>query len=142
MLKKRDVDLKRKTFRLVDTKNREVVELPMSQPLVDLITPRMSLKGEYVFSGMDHKKPFNSFKRVLDHLQKEVGIDFSTHDLRRTFATVAESLDISTYTIKKLLNHKINNTVDVTAGYVIVDLDRMRKATEKISTSLMSNLGQ
>jgi hypothetical protein len=27
----------------------------------------------------------------------------------------------STYTIKKLLNHKINDALDVTAGYVIID---------------------
>ncbi|EGG93722.1 Phage like integrase [gamma proteobacterium IMCC1989] len=140
MLKKRHVDLKRKTFRLVDTKNREVVELPMSQPLVDLITLRMSEKGEYLFTGQDSEKPFNSFKRPLEHLQKEVGLNFSTHDLRRTFATVAESLDISTYTIKKLINHKINDALDVTAGYVIVDLDRMRKATEKISSELLKGI--
>jgi len=32
---------------------------------------------------------------------------FTLHDLRRTFATVAEGLDIAGYTLKRLLNHTI-----------------------------------
>lgn len=32
----------------------------------------------------------------------------------RTFATIAEGLDLSAYALKRLLNHKMNN--DVTAG--------------------------
>lgn len=30
------------------------------------------------------------------------------HDLRRTFTTIGESLDISVYTLKRLLNHRTN----------------------------------
>lgn len=46
------------------------------------------------------------------------------HDLRRTFITIAESLDISAYALKRLLNHKMNN--DVTAGHIIIDAERLR----------------
>ena len=38
------------------------------------------------------------------------------HDLRRTFITAAESLDISAYAVKRLVNHKMS--WDVTAGYI------------------------
>ncbi len=31
------------------------------------------------------------------------------HDLRRTFITIAESLDISAYAVKRLANHKMAN---------------------------------
>lgn len=45
---------------------------------------------------------------------RESGVTFSLHDLRRTFITVAESLDISAYPVKRLVNHKMSR--DVTAG--------------------------
>ena len=34
------------------------------------------------------------------------GVSFCLHDLRRTFATIAESLDLSGYALKRLLNHE------------------------------------
>ena len=45
-------------------------------------------------------------KRAIDDVTDTTGIEFSCHDLRRTFTTVAESLDISRYTIKALLNYR------------------------------------
>ena len=77
----------------------------------------------------------------MEHLWKEAEIHFTLHDLRRTFITVAESLDISIYTIKRLVNHKIDNSNDVTAGYVGVDIDRMRAATQKITDQILSHAG-
>jgi len=42
------------------------------------------------------------------------GVTFTLHDLRRTFISAAEAMDISMYTIKCLANHKTGN--DVTNG--------------------------
>jgi hypothetical protein len=53
------------------------------------------------------------------------GIKFTIHDPRRTFITTAESLDILAYALKRLLNHKMNN--DVTSGYLIIDVEHLRK---------------
>jgi len=53
------------------------------------------------------------------------------HDLRRTFITVAESLDISAYAVKRLVNHKMSN--DVTAGYIVNDVERLRKPMQSIT---------
>ena len=41
---------------------------------------------------------------------------FSPHALRRTFVTVAESCDVSVYTLKALVNHSFGD--DVTAIYI------------------------
>ncbi len=49
---------------------------------------------------------------------------FSLHDLRRTFITVAESLDIPAYALKRLLNHRADG--DVTGGYIVMNADRLR----------------
>ena len=63
------------------------------------------------------------------------GINFTVHDLRRTFITIAESLDISAYAVKRLVNHKMNN--DVTAGYIIADVERLRKPMQLITDNLL-----
>lgn len=66
---------------------------------------------------------------------KESGVSFSIHDLRRTFITIAESLDIPAYALKRLLKHKMNN--DVTAGYIIADVERLRQPMQKISDYIL-----
>jgi hypothetical protein len=49
---------------------------------------------------------------------------------RRTFVTIAEGLDVPAYALKRLLNHAMTN--DVTAGYIITDVERLRAPMEKI----------
>ena len=56
------------------------------------------------------------------------------HDLRRTFARVAESRDLSWKTVKALLNHKMED--DVTAGYVVSETERLRAAMQTITDTL------
>ena len=137
-LKREDINLARGVFRLTDTKNRETIELPMSTPLIGLMRSRLaSHRNSYVFSLNHEDKPFGSFKRPQLYLREERGLNFSAHDLRRTFITVAESLDISGYTIKKLVNHKLSDSADVTAGYMVIDIDRMRAASEKITEKML-----
>lgn len=57
------------------------------------------------------------------------------HDLRRMFITVAESLDIPAYALKRLLNHKMKN--DVTVSYIIADAERLRKPMQQITDVLL-----
>jgi integrase len=70
---------------------------------------------------------------------KESGISFTIHDLRRTFLTVAESLDISAYAVKRLANHKMSN--DITAGYIVADVERLRQPMQKITDYLLKCAG-
>ena len=65
-------------------------------------------------------------------------VTFTPHDLRRTFITVAESLDISAYALKRLANHKMAN--DVTAGYIIGDAERLRIPMQRITDYLLTHL--
>ena len=64
---------------------------------------------------------------------------FTVHDLRRTFITIAKSLDIAAYALKRLLNHKMTN--DVTAGYIITDVERLRVPMQKITDYMVSCIG-
>lgn len=139
-LTKSCVDTAKKTFKLVDTKNRETVELPMSDYVCNLIENRLS-DSEYVFYGKDISKPIGSLKRPLNNIKQVSGVEFNVHDLRRTFITFAESLDISVYTYKRLVNHKIDESNDVTAGYIGFDIDRMRRATQQITDYILDTSG-
>ena len=44
-------------------------------------------------------------------------------------------MDISVYALKRLLNHKMTN--DVTAGYIITDVDRLRVPMQKITDYIL-----
>ena len=69
----------------------------------------------------------------MGHVIKATGIHFTVHDLRRTFIIIAESLDTPAYALKRLLNHKMTN--DVTAGYIVADVERLRKPMQQITDS-------
>ena len=52
--------------------------------------------------------------------------------------SIAEGLDLPAYALKRLLNHKMNN--DVTAGYIMRDVERLRKPMQRIADFLFENM--
>ena len=93
----------------------------------------------YVFPGDGKAGHIVSPKRALEEVLAATGIKFSCHDLRRTFATIAESLDLSRYTIKDLLNHKREDS-DVTGGYIVLEVERLRGPMQKITDALLERI--
>lgn len=79
--------------------------------------------------------PRRPLKRVVDRS----GVTFTPHDLRRTFITIAESLDIPAYALKRLLNHKMHQ--DVTAGYIISDVERLRRPMQQVTDFILRSAG-
>ena len=140
-LKWDDIDFAGRSFTLVDTKNREPHTLPLSNFLLDLLVKRKEgSNSEYVFPG-DGKtghlvEPRPQIRKVI----ARSGVDFTFHDLRRTFISAAEALDISMYTIKRLANHKMGN--DVTMGYIVTDVGRLREPMQKVTDFLLDIAGR
>jgi integrase len=135
------VDFKQKTIEINNTKNSEPHTLPLTDYLYELLKFRKSYShSNWVFPSPvyeDHiKEPRGSVKTISERL----GAPFKLHDLRRTFITIAESLDIPAYALKQLLNHKDSN--DVTAGYIISDVERIREPMEKISNFILNNISE
>ena len=58
------------------------------------------------------------------------------HDLRRTFITAGERQDLSGYSLKKLIKHS-TRAIDVTDGYIVTDLERLRPIVKKISDYIL-----
>lgn len=138
-LKWADVDFKAKTITITDTKNSQMHILPLSDYLYELFGRREKVAiNEYVFPGNGAGgyiiEPRRQMKRVIE----ATGIQHTCHDLRRTFITVAESLDISAYALKRLMNHKMSN--DITAGYIVTDVERLRKPMQQITDYLVAQI--
>jgi hypothetical protein len=73
-----------------------------------------------------------NISKVRQKINKSCGIEFSFHDLSRTFGSIAEDLDYGRYTVKRLLNHKEKDDRDVTADYVQVSERKLREAMNAI----------
>jgi integrase len=99
--------------------------------------------NEYVFAGRGGEGRFDEPKRQIAKVVKATGIKFASHDLRRTFITTASNLDISTYAIKRLCTHSVGGAGgDVTEGYVIMDVERLRAPMQKITDYFLRAMGK
>lgn len=139
-LEERSILLKGETV-----KNKQDHFVPLSTFAFDIIRSRIERLKHHHTAGKDTPKEnpvylfptpskagyFAEPRAACDPVSKTGGVKFSSHDLRRTFITLAESLDISPYAWKQLVNHKIPKN-DVSGGYVIPDLERLRRASQKI----------
>lgn len=139
-LRVENVDLKARTLTVLDTKNRDPHTLPLSDYVHALLERRIAeTVGDYIFSGEGRGGYLVEPRKQMTHVIRESGVSFTLHDLRRTFITVAEGLDIPAYALKRLLNHRIAN--DVTAGYIVTDVERLREPMQKITDYILKAVG-
>lgn len=144
-LKWSNVNLTAKYLKIdsADTKNHEEHRLPLSSFVHQLLIERFEAKtSEYVFPGQGRAKG-GHLVEVHDSLVKVAeitGIQFSLHDLRRTFLNLAERLDVSHYALKNLMNHKTSG--DVTAGYLAARVERLRQPMQLITDFILKEAGR
>jgi integrase len=130
-----DIDLKGRTLTVPDTKNRRPHTLPLSQFLYAMLEERRrSATGDFVFPGEGRRGHVISLKNSQRNVIEGSGVSFTLHDLRRTFTTIAESLDIPGYALKRMLNHSDGS--DVTAGYIVTSVERLREPMQKVADYL------
>lgn len=135
------VDLTGRTLTVPDTKNHEDHTLPLSDFLTELLQKRQEdATREFVFASDGAKGYLVEPRKFMAKVSEISGVSFTLHDLRRTFITVAESLDIPAYALKRLLNHKMHQ--DVTAGYIIADVERLRAPMQRITDVMLRTIGQ
>ena len=106
-------------FVVVDTKNGTDHKLPMT-----------GLMRHYYQDGFDVKNG----RHVTDYLEEFTGLHFTPHDLRRTFAAVANHAGVSTHTIDCLLNHT-RSTEDITGRYIGKNRDTMEIALHEVANA-------
>lgn len=134
-----NVNFEDRVLSIEDTKNGDPLTLPLGNFLHGLLEARRRRYGnyEYIFPGPGAFGYLVEPKKGINKVIKASGISFSCHDLRRTFITIAESLDISAYALKRLVNHRVT---DVTGGYIIVDVERLRKPVAVIERFILERV--
>lgn len=137
-----DVNFDTRMITITDTKAHRPHVLPLSTFLWELLSRRQDTRPDksssYVFADSAGRRLSNP-RYALDAVREASGVSFCIHDLRRTFATVAESLDIPAYVLKRLLNHATSG--DVTAGYIISTPERLREPMQKITDFMLEKMG-
>ncbi len=138
-LKWTDVDFSDRTFTIKKTKNGDPLTLPMGDYVFAMFKKRFEQYSNklHVFHGSGKSGHLVEPKTSIYKIIKETGISFTCHDLRRTFITMAESLEISGYALKRLINHRSN---DVTSGYIIIDVERLRSPVSKIEKFILEKV--
>ena len=141
-LKLSDIDAKGKTLTAIRKGNSEHC-LPMGAYLGKLIADRMKQTddSEFLFPSWGKTGRITEAHKAVAKVAEISGVPFALHDLRRTFATIAESLDISTYAVKRLLNHSVDQS-DVTSGYIVTDVERLRKPMQQIEDFILAAAGE
>ncbi len=127
------------TLTFADTKNGTDHELPMPNWLAAMLRARKPVSGpELVFSTADGA-PLRDLRAAIARVAAESGVAFMPSDLRRTFVTTAERLDIGPYSLKRMLNHAIGG--DVTGGYIVPTTDRIREPMQRVETWILGQAG-
>ena len=136
------VDLKDKSYKLMDTKSGADLVLPLCDYLVKMLKRReKAAKNKFVFPSAIYKdKHVKDIDHWITQVKNKSGVQFTLYDLRRTFSTHAESLDMSPYTLKRLMGHTVNDK-DVTGGYVVPNVDRLRAACKAVTDLVLNQCG-
>jgi len=134
-LRAHQVDLAGSVLTVADTKSSEPLALPINSLLAEVLTRRLAVTdpGDLLF-------PLDDPRRFIELVRRESGVYFSSHCLRRTFITIAESLDISAYAIKALVNHTTVDR-DVTAGYINIGVERLRAPSQLVADTIARQAG-
>jgi integrase len=127
------IDFGAKTLRIEANKaksGRELI-LPLTDFLFDLFVARRQLgRDRYIFPSNSKAGYLAEPKYPLNLIELATGIHISCHDIRRTFATVAETCEVGPLMQKKLLNHATG--ADVTMGYIQLSVEHLRAPAQKI----------
>lgn len=135
-----DVDMKRGYFIVRATKNHSDHCLPVTRRTHQLLHS-MRDNGELVFGVEEPKKAIN-------RVTKACGVVFSCHDLRRTFATLADHSGAGIYAVKGILNHASVNDVtgqhyvgyyplDDAGNVDLAEVQTMRESLQKIEDFIL-----
>lgn len=135
-----DIDWKRRTLTVPNTKNGTTHILPLSNRAMDLfkaLQPDIVAKDAPIFPGRGDE-PLVDFKKPWRQIRRGSGLsDLTIHDLRRTVGTWLASLSGTPITtVSALLNHQAPG--GVTAIYTRPMDDAVRNAVNELERLLVS----
>lgn len=146
------VNIKGGYFWIDKTKNGDPLELPLTDTLLTILERRQQYKDDntnYVFSackGGIITDPRRAIDKIIEKTttgdnKGEKPINFTCHDARRTFGSVAELAGVGSYILKRLMNHRAYRSADVTQGYLHFSADELREPAILIETKILTATG-
>jgi integrase len=138
-LKWTDIDFKSQTLtiRRTQAKNHRDHVLPICDFLFSILKARYENRGgsPYIFPGRANRSHVTDFRFWQLQVREKTGCKFMIHDLRRTFLSCAERLELPYYVLKRLANHTASS--DTLVPYIVVSMERLRLHIERISAHFL-----
>jgi integrase len=135
-----DIDFTAKTIRIPARKMKagRPFNLPMSRPVRDLLVARRALgNATWVFPASSRSGHIESPRTFLLKVAATTGISVTSHDLRRSFASVAETTPgVSFMQLRALIAHTTTGG-NTTMGYIAVNPVELAKAAELVGERLV-----
>lgn len=147
------INMSGRFFWIDKTKNGDPLELPITDTLAKIFKRRMALRSDkdrYVFPApgggiiSDPRRVIEMICAATAGGDSEPPIEFTCHDARRTFGSVAELVGVGSYILKRLMNHKTMQTMrsaDVTQGYLHFSADELHEPAKKIERAILEHAG-
>lgn len=143
MLKWKDINLTTGTAIFRETKTGVVLEVPLSQFIIKRLEARMQYyyagPDSYVFPSYGECGHITEVRSALQTIKDATGIRVSHHDLRRSFISYCEELEITMFGRKRLVNHAI--PLDVTEGYTQFSMEKLREIIERVASFILAHAG-
>jgi integrase len=155
----RDVDFARRSYRvrgaeqvnpetgeLVATpKNANVIENPITREVGAILRARYEASDRderFVFPGNKDRERYTKSDKAVTRVVAMSGIEWSMHDLRRTWRTFAVAkARIQKEEAMRLMNHKAKDdgpTGDVSYDYFAAPVEMMREAAQAVEDALLA----
>ncbi len=128
-----DVDFKNNSMTARDTKNHTDFTVYIAPQIKPYLRNLKQLTGQsrFLFPGDSKDGVMGIPRKPITQVSHNSGVEFSSHDLKRTFLTIGEAAMIPFSLLKTLANHKTQN--DVTGGYINSEAETLKAATFKIA---------
>jgi integrase len=141
-LRWRDVDLDRRILHIRESKTGSFMK-PIGPHVAAILNERYRhhkpAPGGMVLGVRNLETPMaTASKRFASALNDET-LKISPHDLRRTFISFGEAIDLSAYTLKRLVNHATKG--DVTGGYIQISDARLAGAADRVEAAILTAIG-
>ena len=130
-----DINLKAGTFYIADPKNNKPINLPLPNYISTMLKSNKNKYGR-VFPTVRGGQRFVDVRFHVRLLKTATDSNFIVHDLRRTFISLANGLEINAYTVKWLVNHTIQSG-DITSQYDVPDMDRLKRASSLVEAKII-----
>jgi integrase len=138
----RDIDFKNDCLTARDTKNHSDFTAYIPPQIKPYLRNLHNLTGDnrFLFPGNGIDGVMDIPRKPIAQVSKITGIEFSSHDLKRTFLTIGEAAQIPFSLLKALANHKTDS--DVTGGYINPEAQTMKEAAFKIADYIQAHTAQ